>query len=98
MPSGCLILGARELGVWIGEWGIHHRLLVIRHLLVRVTYILVLQPDPSTKHPEPKTYILNLYASGNRLIAYSANAVMVRLGFTPRFDGITDPSTTYIPG
>ena len=36
--------------------------------------------------------------SGILLIAYSAMAVMVRLGFTPKFEGIEDPSTTYSPG
>jgi hypothetical protein len=32
------------------------------------------------------------------LIAYSAKAVMVRLGLTPGLAGITEPSTTYKPG
>lgn len=32
--------------------------------------------------------------SGIRLIAYSASAVMVRLGFTPGLAGTIEPSTT----
>ena len=36
--------------------------------------------------------------AGMRLMAYSASAVMVRLGFTPGFAGMIEPSTTNNPG
>lgn len=32
------------------------------------------------------------------LAQYSAKAAIVRLGFTPKFTGTTDPSQTYKPG
>ena len=32
--------------------------------------------------------------AGNLSITYSANAVMVKLGFTPKFTGTIEPSTT----
>lgn len=35
---------------------------------------------------------------GIRLMAYSASAVIVRLGFTPGLAGTMEPSTTYKPG
>ena len=39
-----------------------------------------------------------VYFGGILLMAYSARAVMVRLGFTPGLAGTTEPSTTYKPG
>lgn len=42
------------------------------------------------RHP----IIERLSLSGSWLIAYSAIAVMVRLGFTPRLAGIEEPSST----
>ena len=35
---------------------------------------------------------------GTRLMAYSARAVIVRLGLTPGLAGTIEPSTTYRPG
>ena len=37
-------------------------------------------------------------AGGTDAIMYSARAVIVRAGFTPRFVGTTEPSTTWSPG
>lgn len=35
---------------------------------------------------------------GIKLMARSASAVMVRLGFTPKFEGTIEPSMMYSPG
>jgi hypothetical protein len=39
-----------------------------------------------------------LFLDGTFDIAYSASAVIVRLGFTPGLAGIIEPSMMYIPG
>ncbi len=42
--------------------------------------------------------IISPYFVSILLMAYSANAVIVRLGFTPGLAGIIEPSTMYKPG
>src|SRR6266508_5106121 len=47
-------------------------------------------------HPTSNSLVQHFFST--LLIAYSASAVIVRLGFTPGFAGIMEPSTTYNPG
>ena len=52
----------------------------------------------SIKNQQEAKKYLDHNILGNRLIAYSAIPVIVKLGLTPKFEGFTEPSITYNPG